>query len=337
MALWKDPKRGDWRWEFMYQRQRYTGAGHKKRMEALEVREKKRKELKQGAIPIGMAFIEASNLYLDYSQRRHAKKTYEYKKMVYQRFIEHREEDLEIVNITPFHLHDYLNTRPSNRNYNAHKAEICSFFSFCVNQLKILDPRDHPCLNLEDMPHTPAKKEIPSEEDLIKLILAAEPETEKPLILIILHTLARVDEILRLTWHDVNFEKREITLWTRKRSSGAYEPDTLFINDDLYLILKGLWEKRLQDYWVIYNKKTGTRYNRRPKMMHSICARAKIKTVGFHALRHFVATYLADQEKVSKKTVSGLLRHRSLGTTEIYLHTVPHTIKAALKKMEGIF
>jgi len=66
----------------------------------------------------------------------------------------------------------------------------------------------------------------------------------------------------------------------------------------------------------------------RPKMMASLCKRAgipptgkgmrkiargkdkgKIREVdlymGFHALRHFMATYLADRDKVTTKAVSG--------------------------------
>lgn len=75
--------------------------------------------------------------------------------------------------------------------------------------------------------------------------------------------------------------------------------------------------------------------------MASLCERAKIKPLGktkrkigrgkkkgqykevgvyygFHALRHFMASYLLDEKKVSLKTVSELLRHRNVRTTENY-------------------
>lgn len=334
MGLWKDPRRGDWRWEFQCRGQRYTGAGYKKKSEARTAREDKRQEVEKDPTPTGMDFETAGNLYLDYSKRRHAKKTYRYKDLVMKRFLEYQ-GNLAIQEITPHHIHTYLSTRPTNRNYNAHMAELCAFFTFCQKQLKLI--HHHPCWDLEPMPHTPERKEIPTEEDIIKLLLAADPETEKPLLLIILHTLARVDEVLRLTWKDVNFEKREITLWTRKRKGGSYQPDSLHMNNDLYAVLWHLWKIRKQELWVIYNEKTGTRYTRRPKMMKGVCKRAKIKPFGFHGLRHFIATYLADSEKISKKTISGILRHRALGTTEIYLHSVEKTMVDAMKKLEGKF
>ena len=160
--------------------------------------------------------------------------------------------------------------------------------------------------------------------------------------------MARIDEVLRLTWQDVNFEKRTVTLWTRKRKGGSYEPDSMPMNQDLYDILRRLWQARKQDNWVFFNEKTGTRYNKRPKFMKGLCKRAfapgvkKLKdykgpVFGFHALRHFMASYLADKKKRSTKTLQRLLRHKELRTTEIYLHSVDEAIREAMDSLEGMF
>ncbi|MFO7666825.1 MAG: tyrosine-type recombinase/integrase, partial [Desulfobacterales bacterium] len=109
-----------------------------------------------------------------------------------------------------------------------------------------------------------------------------------------------------------------------------------------------------------FNEKTQNRYLKRPKMMYSICKRAGIKPLsttkrkigrgknkgkfiemgvyfGFHSLRHFMASYLLDEEKVSLKTVSELLRHRNVRTTEIYLHAISQSKLNALDNIEGKF
>jgi len=58
---------------------------------------------------------------------------------------------------------------------------------------------------------------------------------------------------------------------------------------------------------------------------------------GFHSIRHFMASYLMDEKKASLKTVSGMLRHKNVRTTEIYLHSVDSSALAATDKIRGEF
>ena len=132
------------------------------------------------------------------------------------------------------------------------------------------------------------------------------------------------------------------------------------MNQDLCDILIKRWNERKRDTGVFFNEDTGTRFMHRPKMMASICKKAGIKHIGkgkrkinkgknkgkvvevdlyfgFHSLRHFMASYLADQEKVGTKAVSGLLRHKNLRTTEIYLHSIDESHRAAVVQIEGKF
>ncbi len=153
----------------------------------------------------------------------------------------------------------------------------------------------------------------------------------------LIHTLARVDEILRLAWADVNFETQTVTLWTRKRKDGAYEPDPMPMNADLKEILYKRWKDREQEQYVFFNKLTGDRYYHRPKLMAALCKRAGIEPLGFHALRHFMASYLSDKEKASTQAVSKLLRHKNLRTTEIYLHSIDESQRIAMTGIEGKF
>jgi integrase len=197
----------------------------------------------------------------------------------------------------------------------------------------------NPCRKLKKMPHNPDPKYIPPEIDVLKLIAAADPKTdERDLILTLLYSMARIDEILRLKWEDVNFEKRELTKWTRKRAGGSYDAVEIGMCDELIEILKKRWDTRKNQIWVFYNEKTGSRYTRRPKLMNGLCKRAGIDpSFGFHALRHFVASMLADSGKVSKKTIGALLGHKELKTTEIYLHSNESTEREAINILSGRF
>jgi integrase len=304
-----------------------------------------------------MVFSRLADQYLRFAERRYAKATFKYKFFVYSNFIRHQ-GDISITEITPDIIHNYLDSRPSNNNYNVHRKDLSALFSWAKSQLRL--NIHNPCAELEKMPHEHKRKRTPTEKEILSMLAAAAPGDELDIFMACLQSLGRIDEILRLTWEDINFDKRTITLWTRKRKSGEYESDVLPMNEDLYSIMKKRWKDKKQNKWVFYNKNTNNRFFHRPKMMSSICSRAKIDPIGkgmkketrgknkgkmvehdlyygFHDLRHFMATYLSDAEKVSLKTTSGLLRHKNLKTTEIYLHPVDESQRRATTKIEGKF
>jgi len=213
----------------------------------------------------------------------------------------------------------------SNAVYNARRKDLSALFEWLKNTYGI--PAENPCAKIDKMPHAPKDKQVPTVEEVMKLIMAATPGDEQDIIMCCLHLMARIDEVLRLDWQrDINFEARTVTLRTRKRKGGVYEPDDMPMDEDLYRILYRRWKKRKNDKWVFYNAKTGDRYYHRPKMMASLCKRAGIKPLdqsrrkiqrgknkgkyetvnlyyGFHALRHFVPSHLMDKKKVSLKTL----------------------------------
>ena len=104
------------------------------------------------------------------------------------------------------------------------------------------------------------------------------------------------------------------------------------MNDHLFGVLWSLWENRAQNEWVFCNSKTGDLYKARPKMMRGLCKRAGIEPYfGFHALRHFMTSFLADKKKWSSKTIQKLLRHQEQWTTEIYLHSIGEGMADAMR------
>ncbi len=110
------------------------------------------------------------------------------------------------------------------------------------------------------------------------------------------------------------------------------------MNDDLYEQLSILQENQSNSKWIFYNARTGDRYRNRRKMLYGLCERAKIDPpIHFHEIRHFAASLLAENKHVSKKTISEILGHKSLTTTEIYLHSIGESQKTAIQSLEGRF
>lgn len=367
MSIWKDKQKGYWRYSFRHMGKFYTGSGYGTRREAESARTKRR-DSERSSIPIhqmtGMGFYAASKLYMDHAERRFVHKTYSYKATILSRFLSHLGGDIDIRTISPGDIMGFLQTLTSNNSYNIHRKELSTLFSFILRHHR--DTLDvNPCANIERMPHSAKPKDIPSEEEVLKMIMAADPATdERDLLLCCIHTLGRIDELLRLTWQDVNFESRVATLWTRKRKGGSYESDPMPMNQDLYDVLMKMWKIRKQEHWVFWNEKAndgnGDRFKHRPKFMAGICKRAGIKPIGsnkrkiprgkhkgdvedhplyygFHSLRHFMASYLANKSKAGTQAISKLLRHKYLRTTEIYLHSVDESQRSAIVSVEGIF
>ena len=329
MALWKE--RGRWRYEFQYLGQRRTGAGFKTRAAAMAAREQHKARLKTGGqetlTPTATGFLTASNEYLDHGQRRLAAKTFKYKRYVFQSFLAYA-GDLPLPDITPALIESYLRTRHSNVNYNRHRKDLCALFAWAWRREYM---PQNPCIYIDKLPEPRYSRQIPTPEEMAAILLAAG--SGRPFMLTLYHTMARVDEILRLRWEDVNFEGRAVTLWTRKRQDGSWASDLIPMNQVLYDTLWGLYQSKAHAEWVFVNPRTGTRFMHRPKLMRGVCRRAGVRHFGFHAIRHYVASYLADTKKFSVARLSKLLRHQSKQTTERYLQLIDPSLREVMEAL----
>jgi integrase len=327
MGLWKDPRTGLWRYSFWFQGQRYRAGKYRSKADARTAREDHRKlVIHLAEAPATAAvketpttFLEIATAYLKLSERRHAKLTFEYKRYVYKSFLDHAGGDIPLDKITPFLVQSYLETRHSNSNYNRHRKDLSALFEYARKVMGVIPL--NPCAVLDKLPEEKAEKEIPTEDEFLRLISAAT-DVERQLILVLAYTAARIGEVLRLQWKDVDFSRNFVRLWTKKTKDGTYRSREIPMKPYFRAIMFRMWEVRTQETWVFFNRKTGERFNRRPKFMHGVCKRAGIKPYGFHAIRHFVSAILLDRNKIGTPTVSKFLGHTNLSTTDIYAHSI---------------
>ena len=335
MGFWKDKDRKHWCYKFEFQKKAYGARGFKTKKEAVAAREKHRIEVRKGKqIRVTMGFREVASLYLDDAKLRFTEKTYKYKASVYRSFLSFN-GDQEISEITTVEIDRYLKTRATNHNFNVHRKELSALFSFAISHLELM--HKNPVSKITKLPHNPKRKVIPQRETISTILEHADPIKQRPFLLILLHLAARVDEVLRLTWDDIDFSKRTVTRWTKKRSGGNYEPIVAYMNDELKLQLEILQKENKHEKWLFFNVRTGERYKQRRKMLSGLCEKAKVPQIHYHELRHYVASFLADNPDVSKKTIQDILGHKSLSTTEIYLHSVDKSQELALKSLDGKF
>lgn len=170
------------------------------------------------------------------------------------------------------------------------------------------------------------KKYIPKEADINKILSASTPK-ERSYFLALINTMARVGEINKLKWEDVQDEY--LILRTRKSKNSNIMERTIPINNTLRKVLDSM--PKYGEYVFCY--KDGTPYLYRSKILKRACEKAGVKEIGYHALRHYGASKLADKG-VPITVIQELLGHTTTTTTDIYLQSIKQSVKDAVKKLE---
>lgn len=289
--------------------------------------------------------MDLVNRRLDYVRAYNSKK--HYTDMVYyaRKWVKEW-GDLPCDMITTEMIQEYLIRRcheTSPQNANKDLRNLRSLFNFGMHPQRGWILRN-PTSGIRFFPVEKRVRYVPPKEDVIRVIMAADPDTQDYLWTIAL-TMGRVSEINRLTWEDVNLEERYLILYTRKKSGGHLTPRKIPMCDRLYDILSRRFKTRnkrvpwvfWQRYW---DRKSGRwvegPYQDRKRIMKTLCRKAGVKYFRFHALRHFGASML-DAMGVPIGTIQRLLGHENRTTTEIYLHSINVSEIHAIKALEESF
>jgi integrase len=154
--------------------------------------------------------------------------------------------------------------------------------------------------------------------------------------------MARVGEINRLTWDDVNLEERYVILYTRKKKGGHLTPRKIPMTQRLHEILERRYAERIGSipsvFWHKYwSRKSGRfeigSFERRKRLLKGLCKKAGVRPFGFHALRHSGASLL-ENNNVPVGVIQKVLGHENRSTTEIYLHNLGISDREAMALLE---
>ncbi len=160
--------------------------------------------------------------------------------------------------------------------------------------------------------------------DEARRLIAAANDFLLPYLLGYLYTGARKEELLNLTWEDVDFGRRTIRLPNLKTARTAQEK---YRHVPLHPVLRKLLgrRRRLDSPFPKLKWKNSLRVS-----LIRAAERAGIKGLTrLHDLRHTFASRLA-QKGVSLFVIQKLLGHRDSKSTMIYAHLVPETYADAV-------
>lgn len=134
------------------------------------------------------------------------------------------------------------------------------------------------------------------------------------LTLMALTTGARHGELLRLTWRDLDLERREAYVRTSKNG----EPRVLPLVAPLLAEIERIRSRRPDDFVFASDKRPG-RAMRTERAFRDAVAAARIENFRFHDLRHCCASYLA-QHGASLLEIADVLGHRQMRMVQRYSH-----------------
>lgn len=177
------------------------------------------------------------------------------------------------------------------------------------------------------------------------------PFDERMGVFILVRTGLRKGELLALTWNDVDFKNKLITINKNRNHLGTFPPKTkksnrvISMDNKLAKELKNFqtWQKKNKLKTTVYHESDyvlvdhlGIPYHewKLNKILTEICAKAKIDKIGPHALRHTHAVMLLESG-VDIKTVSDRLGHTKINmTADVYLHVSRKQETEAVSKLE---
>jgi len=334
-----------WRYDFVLKGQRYNGAGYKTKTAAQKAEVLRRQEVEEQretnpAQPTDMGFLELANRRLDHVQAYNSERHYKELMYMAKRWVAEWGK-LKVRDITAEHIQKFVLKRAKVSGHVANKEirYLRALFNY-AKRWKWL--KENPADGIPFLPVEKRLKYVPSPDDIDKVIAVADPDTQDYLW-VIRETMARVSEVNRLTWEDVNLEARYVVLYTRKKKGGHLTPRKVPMTGRLHEVLSRRAVQRDPGKpWVFWHKYTNTKtgkseigpFQYRKKIMGTLCAKAGVRYFRYHALRHSGASLL-DSLSVPIGSIQRILGHENRTTTEIYLHSIGDSERKAMDVFES--
>lgn len=228
------------------------------------------------------------------------------------------------------HLHYKMASTPYSANRTL--ALLSKFFNWC-EQVDLRTERTNPCFNIEKYREHHRQRFL-SPEELARLetvlkdkqsVRESSPWTIAAIRLLI-HTGARLSEILTLRWEFVDFEAGILRLPDSK--TGA---KSIYLSETAIEILNDL--PRLEDNpHVICGQRKGEHLVNLQKPWRKLREKAELEGLRLHDLRHSFASF-AVASGLSLPMIGALLGHTQPQTTARYAHLADDPLREALSQV----
>ena len=335
MPAYKNDKTGKWETLFYYtdyknERRKKHRRGFNTKKEALEF---EREFLAQSQFSIEMTFKSLYSLYHNDMESRIKKTTMETKEYIVNTKLLPFFEKMKIKDIKPIHIRkwqtDLLKMEYSKTYLKTIYNQLTAIFNYAI-RFHNLDK--NPCHIAGSIGKKDADEmQILSLQEFNKMIDCVTDKENKFFYVILFWTGMRKGELLALTYEDVNFENKTITINKNfqivKKERLITDPKTprgrrvIAVNDVVLNCIKNLWNtsyKPNKTDKIFYLSKDSLK-----RQLDTACKKAGVPRIRVHDLRHSHASYLLSNG-VNIVILSRRLGHEKVQTTlNIYCHICP--------------
>lgn len=315
------PHRGKWMYDFMIHRVRHWKAGFKIKEDAVIAEMIARKNLDQ----MNLDFTKLCESRLRELKSRRTVRWFRENELLIKRLTEIWGKKKEIYKAD---VDEFLNrtAATSKTNANSRLKMIKALFQHGIAEgIWDKDPTER----IKKFPVGKKRKYIPPIED-VKAVLSLAKPMDRLYLLVLSHTMGRVNAVNQLRWTDVH--KNHISLYTRKARNSDLKEIVIPMNAVLRETIRQI---PMVSEYVFINPRTGRPYVYRKTFLSTLCKNAKVPRFTFHCIRHFTASLL-DNKGVPLTDIQKLLGHERATTTDIYLQSLRGSTDEAVKHLEVI-
>lgn len=267
--------------------------------------------------------------------------TFPKKKRFSKEIIEEWGKETAVQDITSFMVNSYLTKRAkrySNNSFNSYRKEGVAMWNWAIKMQLLPSNSVNVFAVIDKLPHSTGGPK-PAPIDTVKKVLSVANQTQHDLIMAYVLTGARKNELLTLTWNDIDMDERTYKLTTMKTGNKLPKITLHSMSDELYEIFQRRYEERnpVVNYvfWHRYyshsrNENVEDRYTALNKFTARLCEKAGVDHFTLHQLRHLAASILK-QQGASLAEMQRFLRHDEQKTTELYAGHLDNSTEAQSK------
>jgi site-specific recombinase XerD len=211
---------------------------------------------------------------------------------------------------------------------NSEITMIRAFFYWCVHYKGL---RENPAAKIKPRKVVERPPEVYSDKDIAKLLGAADP-VEQAVLLTLLYTGLREQELCHLAWDDVDFKKKVLRVTAKpaeKFTPKTWEERDIEMSDRLIQSLNLLPRKAR---WV-FPTVGGKRHAHVYKIVEQVAETAEIQGAHPHKFRATFLTRLL-QFGCDIANVQALAGHRNIKTTQRYLGVSTALRREAVNRLD---